>query len=299
MADLKTPRYRTPLRYPGGKQRLWQFVAEILKTNALDGGHYAEAYAGGAGVAMELLLRDLVDVVHLNDSSKAVHSFWYAILHHTDQFCERIEHVALTIDEWSTQRDILRSPKRFASLDLGFALFYLNRTNRSGIPSGGVIGGLKQTGTWKIDARFPRTELIERIRTIAAQRERIKLKNWDAERFISEYAPKLPEQTLVYLDPPYYEQGHRLYLSRYTPGDHARLATVIQDQLNRPWIVSYDGVPAVLGFYGERRSFLYDLQYNAQTVRKGKEVFVFADTVEIPGESRVRAINEAIEAAAA
>lgn len=148
-----------------------------------------------------------------------------------------------------------------------------------------------------MNARFPKTELIERIGIIAAQKERIKLKNWDAERFITEYVPDLPEQTLVYLDPPYYEQGHRLYLSRYTPEDHAYLATVIQGQLNRPWIVSYDGVPAVLGFYSDRRSFLYDLQYNAQTVRKGKEVFVFADTVAIPGDSKVRAINDAIETA--
>lgn len=299
MGRYQTPRYRTPLRYPGGKQRLWPFVAEILQTNALDGGHYVEPYAGGAGVAMELLLRDLVGVVHLNDSSRAVHSFWYAILHHTEQFCERIENTALTIDEWMTQRDILRSPNRFASLDLGFALFYLNRTNRSGIPSGGVIGGLKQTGAWKIGARFPKIELIERIRTIAAEKDRIKLKNWDAERFITEYVSNLPDQTLVYLDPPYYEQGHRLYLSRYTPGDHAHLATVIQNQLLRPWIVSYDGVPPILGLYADRRSFLYDLQYNAQTVRKGKEVFVFADTVELPAQSVVTAINTVIEAAAA
>lgn len=294
MAEPTTRRYRTPLRYPGGKQRLWPFVAEILQTNALDGGDYVEPYAGGAGVAMELLLRDLVGVVHLNDSSKAVHSFWYAILHHTDLFCERIEDAVLTIDEWLTQREILRNPDRFTSLDLGFALFYLNRTNRSGIPSGGVIGGLKQAGTWKIDARFPKTELIERIRAISAQKKRIKLKNWDAERFISEYVPKLPEQTLVYLDPPYYEQGHRLYLSRYKPEDHAHLAAVIQEQLTRPWIVSYDGVPAILGLYADRRSFLYDLQYNAQTVRKGKEVFVFGDTVELPDSSNVRAINEVI-----
>jgi len=299
MPQPKTRRYGTPLRYPGGKQRLWPFVAELLETNALDGGDYVEPYAGGAGVAIELLLRDLVGVVHLNDSSKAVHSFWYSILQHTDEFCGRVADASLTIGEWTTQRDILRNPNRFASLELGFALFYLNRTNRSGIPSGGVIGGLDQAGAWKIDARFPKTELIERIRMIAARKDRIKLKNWDAERFITEYVPNLPEQTLVYLDPPYYEQGHRLYLSRYTPDDHARLATVIQENLERPWIVSYDGVPPVLGFYGERRHFLYDLQYNAQTVRKGKEVFVFADTVQIPGDSKVRAINEAIEASAA
>ena len=292
-------RYKTPLRYPGGKQKLAPFIAEIIDANNLTGGDYAEPYAGGAGVAMELLLAGKVDRVHLNDSSRAVYCFWYSILNYTKKFCRRIENAKMTIDEWRHQREILRHPAGFSALDLGFSLFYLNRCNRSGIPSGGVIGGLQQIGNWKMNARFPRKELISRIKTIAQKKDSIRLKNWDAERFIHEYLPKLPQQSLVYCDPPYFQQGHRLYLSRYNTADHKRLSQVIQKQLHLPWIVSYDGAPEVLRLYDNRRWFLYDLQYNAQRVHKGKEVFVFSDSLQLPDTSRVKAINDAIHAAAA
>lgn len=291
-------RYQTPLRYPGGKQKLAPFIEELLVANNLIGCDYVEPYAGGAGVAMELLLRDRVTKVHLNDSSRAVHYFWHAILNHTEAFCRRIGSASLTIGEWRRQREILRRPDEFCSLDLGFSLFYLNRCNRSGIPTGGVIGGLKQTGKWKMDARFPKNELIRRIEAIASRKHAIKLKNWEGENFIRDYVPTLPEATLVYCDPPYFHQGHRLYLSRYNAADHARLATVIQNRLNRPWVVSYDGVPEILEFYADRRSFIYDLQYNAQRVHKGKEVFVFSDTMQLPERSSVRAINDVMESVA-
>ena len=112
------------------------------------------------------------------------------------------------------------------------------------------------------------------------------------------YVPTMPAASLVYCDPPYFQQGHRLYLSKYQPADHSRIAGVIQNQLSRPWIVSYDGAPEILEFYEGRRRFLYDLQNNAQRVHKGKEVFVFDDTLQLPTSSKIKTINAAIEAAA-
>src|SRR5258705_10979265 len=187
--------YKTPLRYPGGKQRLWPFIHEILSENDLVGGHYAEPYAGGAGVAMELLLRGLVAKVHLNDSCIAVYAFWYSILNDAERFCRKISRASLTIDEWKRQREIFKNRNSADLFELGFAMFYLNRCNRSGILTGGVIGGLAQTGRWKIDARFPRNDLITRIEVIAGLANKIRLRNWDAERFLMEYVPRLPSRS--------------------------------------------------------------------------------------------------------
>src|SRR5688572_22616241 len=144
------PRYNTPLRYPGGKQKLTPFIKEVLEANGLVDGEYAEPYAGGAGVAIELLLTGKVSKIHLNDSSRAVYCFWYAILRHTDEFCERVMTAPMTIDEWRRQKEIMRTPRGRRALDLGFSMFYLNRCNRSGIFNGGVIGGLKQDGKYKM-----------------------------------------------------------------------------------------------------------------------------------------------------
>jgi DNA adenine methylase len=287
--------HHTPLRYPGGKQRLAPFIREILEENALVGGDYVEPYAGGAGVAMELLLSSHVDNIHLNDSSYPIYAFWNSVLTQAEELCRRISKVALTVEEWRRQREILRAPDQNSEIDVGFSTFYLNRCNRSGVLTGGVIGGLAQTGTWKIDARFPRSELIRRVEAIAGRADAITLCNLDAEKFIVEYIPGLPQDTFVYCDPPYFEKSSRLYLNRYQAGDHSRIADVIQTQLARKWVVSYDGAPEILRFYNERQFFLYDLQYNASRVYKGTEVFIFADDVRVPQRSVLRYVDDALQ----
>lgn len=284
----------TPLRYPGGKQRLTPFIAEILVENDLVGGHYAEPYAGGAGVAINLLLNRQVSAIHLNDASRAVYAFWRAILLHTDEFCSRIASTSLSVDEWKRQREILRHPTEHDELELGFSTFYLNRCNRSGVLSGGLIGGLKQTGEWKMDARFNANELIRRIEVIARFRDAIVVHNLDAEVYIRDYLPKLPERSLVYLDPPYFHKSSRLYLNVYKPADHERLATIIQNELHINWVVSYDTASEILGYYDKRQKFIYSLGYKAYKVYKGQEAFFFSDKLQMPRRSSLPFIDVAL-----
>ena len=290
--------YRTPLRYPGGKQRLAPFIRELLVANSLVGGHYVEPYAGGAGVAMELLLDGCVSRVHLNDTSLPIYLFWKSVLTSPDEMCRLILGATLDVDEWKKRREIVRNPTDYPELEVGYSTLYLNRCNRSGVLSGGLIGGLSQAGQWKMDARFPRNELVRRIEAIAAKRLQISLSNWDAEKFIVEYVNTLPENTLVYCDPPYFEKAHRLYLNHYKPTDHARVAETIQNRMNIRWVVSYDNAPEVRSYYGERRSFVYSLQYNADRVYKGREIFIFSDDVVVPSSSKLSFIDEAIRTAA-
>lgn len=284
-------RYYTPLRYPGGKQKLAPFIREILEANDLVGGGYVEPYAGGAGVALELLIGRHVEKIYLNDSALPVFAFWKAVLEDTESLCRLISSASLTVEEWKLRREVVRNPEGYSRLELGFSTFYLNRCNRSGVLSGGVIGGLNQTGEWKMDARFSRNELIRRIEVVAARRDSIVVTNLDAENFISGYVNDLPQSTLVYCDPPYFEKAGRLYLNSYQEADHERLATFIQNSLNKNWIVSYDSSPQILNFYKARRSFLYDLQYNASTVYKGKEIFVFSDGLKVPQVSSLPYID--------
>jgi DNA adenine methylase len=288
--------YHTPLRYPGGKQKLTPFIREILLSNELDGGHYVEPYAGGAGVAMELLVDGSVSHAHLNDSSYHIYAFWNSILQHPEEFCRRISRAALNVKEWKGQREILRAPDQHDELDVGFATFYLNRTNRSGVLSGGVIGGLDQTGEWKIDARFPRLELMRRIEIIAGLRDSITVTNLDAETYFASKVPDLPEQTLIYCDPPYFAKASRLYLNHYAPNDHERIASMITAHQDRNWIVSYDGVQQILDYYAGCRRFLYELQYNASRAYKGSEVFFFSDDLVIPRTSALPYIASALKA---
>ena len=287
-------RYSTPLRYPGGKQKLTPFIREILEANDLGGCTYVEPYAGGAGVACELLLSGAVSRVYLNDSSRAIYAFWRSVLDHTEELCRLVSGASLTVDEWKRRREIVRADAGHSTLELGFSTFFLNRCNRSGVLSGGLIGGLGQSGDWKMDARFTRNELIRRIEAIASRRTSVKLKNMDAEKFMVEVIPTLPEETLVYCDPPYFEKSGRLYLDSYTTEDHERISKVIQGTLARKWIVSYDSAPQILAYYQKRRSFIYDLQYSASKVYLGREVFVFCDRLRLPERSRMPALQAAL-----
>jgi DNA adenine methylase len=292
-------RYRTPLRYPGGKQRLAPFIVEVLVCNGLIGGHYAEPYAGGAGVALELLLSDRVSDIHLNDASVQLCAFWNSLVKRPEELCRKIAAASLSIEDWRLHREIVRHPLDHDELELGFSTFYLNRCNRSGVLTGGVIGGLGQSGRWRMDARFPRNELIQRIEAIATKADHIFVTNMDAEEFMGDHAVEcLPESSLVYCDPPYYERAERLYLNSYKQSDHERLSQTIQDGLQRKWIVSYDSHPDIVALYGGRRHFSYDLSYSATRSYIGREIFVFSDDLRLPTTSALSAMSEGLSSVA-
>lgn len=287
-------RFKTPLRYPGGKQRLTPFIVELLEINQIS-GHYVEPYAGGAGVAMELLVNRKIQHVHLNDSHIGIYAFWHTIINHPEELCRRILSASLDIEEWRKRREIVRLCSDDDLFELGFSIFYLNRCNRSGVLSAGVIGGLDQTGNYKMDARFNRNDLIQRIESIAQYSDKIHITNLDGEDYIDNYIPNLEENTLIYLDPPYYNKASDLYLNSYKKDDHADLALAIQNRINHKWVLSYDGVPEILELYPERRHFLYDLQYTAATVHKGREVFVFDDNVLLPETCALPHVNAGLQ----
>jgi DNA adenine methylase len=189
---------------------------------------------------------------------------------------------------------VFKQRKTADLFDLGFATFYLNRCNRSGILTGGVIGGLEQTGEWKMDARFARNALITRVEAIADRRTSIKIRNWDAERFLIDYAGRLESPLLVYCDPPFFHKADRLYPNYYRPADHERIAKVIQSKLKRPWLVSYDDCPEILSHYSARKWFRHSLQYNANTAYRGVELFIASDEVQWPKDSSIPSVNAAM-----
>lgn len=267
----------SPLRYPGGKSKLTAYVLETLKLNKLEGEAYAEPFAGGCAIAWYLLLNNHVRKVYINDLDPAIHAFWYSVLYRTDELCELIKTTPITINEWRVQRDIYRK-KSNDFLTLGFATFFLNRTNRSGIIKAGVIGGLDQTGNYKMDCRFNKEELIKKIRNIASKRDCIRLTNVDATQFIEEYVPDIEGQVLVNLDPPYYVKGKGLYQNFFEHEDHYRLYESVE-RLRQPWIVTYDDTPEICGIYSNFSPQSFGLTYTAQTKRKGSEVIIHSPDI--------------------
>lgn len=280
----------TPLRYPGGKGRLSQFVADIIQDNGLIGGHYVEPYAGGSAVALSLLMLEYASHVHINDLNRSVHAFWAAVLTDTDRLCARIKLKRISMAEWNRQRAI-QADLDADPLDLAYSTFFLNRTNRSGIILGGVIGGKNQDGPWKLNARFNKLDLIQRIERIASFRHSISLYQLDASELLKKVLPKLPKRSLVYLDPPYYVKGKGLYENHYDHSDHAGIAKLV-GSIKQRWIVSYDNVPEIRDLYASHSQRIFGLRYSAQSRYEGSEVMFFSKDLSVPSEiipSRARA----------
>lgn len=274
----------SPLRYPGGKQLLTHVLSHLIRVNGVEGGTYVEPYAGGAGAALSLLFGEHVHKIVINDADRRIFSMWWALLNKTDEFLQLLQDTRISMRQWDVQKEIYRTPGRRSRLELGFATFYLNRSNRSGIlVNGGPVGGRKQTGKWGIDARFNKRELAKKIDRIALYKDRIEVHNLDGVELLkSVVAPRMKtESVFVYLDPPYYVHGNRLYMSLAEHKDHEAL----RDCLTKapfPWVLTYDNVPQIRKLYRDFRQVNFNIDYRAAERREGKEVMIVKDGLTMP-----------------
>ncbi|WP_428969207.1 DNA adenine methylase [Sphingomonas sp. Xoc002] len=272
----------SPLRYPGGKGKLAAFVADVVKSNKLSDGLYVEPYAGGAAVAWELLLTGVVRNVAINDVSWPIYAFWKSVLNQTDEFIRLIRETPVTVETRARVKETFMSRSGLSEIDTAFAMFFLNRTNRSGILNGGMIGGKSQSGQWKLDARYNKEELIDRIQRIARMRRRISVTNMDAVEFLRSESPNWSARTLVYLDPPYFDKGPDLYPNFYKHDDHAGVAEAVRELRGIPWIVSYDDVRPIYDLYAGSTWLQYTIGYSARERVRGREAMFSSAGLHLP-----------------
>lgn len=265
------PTTPSPLRYPGGKTAYASMLRRIIEDNDLRQCDYIEPFAGGGGAAISLLLSGDVGRIWLNDLDYSIFAFWKAILEHTDSFISLLRSKRISMAEWRRQREVYRSNKTDI-LSRGFAAFYLNRCNRAGILAANPVGGLRQDGDYKMSARFKKESLIQKILVIAALRERIIVSNFDAVAFLQDHLPK-SSKTLIYFDPPYYQKGGLLYLNHYTHEDHSLLSKAIR-ACRRPWLLSYDDQPEIMGLYNGIGIYRRGLRYSIVTPSIGSELII-------------------------
>ena len=280
-------KYVSPLRYPGGKLKVVDYIKRLFEVNDLVGGTYIEPYAGGASVALSLLFDRCVGRIKINDIDRSIYAFWYSVLNNTDALCRLISETPVTMDVWHIQHELQKHKEEADLLELGFSTFFLNRTNRSGILNGGVIGGKEQTGNFKIDARYNKNDLIERIERIAGYADLIELTSMDAVALLKRYKRTPAAKTFCYLDPPYHVKGRDLYLNYYNDDDHRAIAETIKKYKGK-WIISYDAVDFIKELYGDYRQKEYYLSYSAGNRSKGKEIMVYSDGLILPDAEIVK-----------
>ncbi|MGG3943387.1 DNA adenine methylase [Peribacillus psychrosaccharolyticus] len=268
----------SPLRYPGGKNKTYDYVKQlVLKNNCTT---YIEPFAGGAAVALNLLLNGIVKKIIINDFDRSIYALWHSIIYHPSQLINLINDTDITMEEWYTQKEIQKNKETVPLLTLGFSTLFLNRTNRSGIIKGGVIGGIKQESKYSMDCRFPKDKLIQKITIISNLSDNIDLYNMDAILFIDEVIKKT-RKSFTFFDPPYYNKGPSLYTNFYKHQNHVDLANKIKKDLrNRKWIVTYDHASEIKEMYKKLANIKYYLSYTAQDKKKGIEYMFYSNVTE-------------------
>jgi len=280
----------SPLRYPGGKSAMASLLSQIRNINGIGFQAIAEPFAGGSGASLSLLYLEETPEIFINDADPAIHSFWWAVINRSTAFVDLISKKRASIAEWRRQRDIYRTSSRVSRLRRGFAAFYLNRCNRSGIiMNGGPIGGIKQKGKWKLNARYNKVELIRRCKKIREFKERILVSGQDGIRFIKN---SKPDSTFFFIDPPYFNKGPSLYLNALDTDYHIALAGQLKEMSDCSWVLTYDDCPEIRRLYrGWANIRPFSLQYAARERRSGNEILITPKWLRLPKTQTSAAIN--------
>ncbi len=276
----------SPLRYPGGKTKIYDKVQAIINQNMdLQSRIYVEPYAGGAGLALKLLYSGDVQKLVLNDFDYHIFCFWHICLEQTDDLCSMIESCNISIEEWNRQKKIYDNVDAYTQVEVGFATFFLNRCNVSGIIKGGPIGGLEQKGTYKLDARFNKENLIKKIRKVASYKDVIEFYNMDAIVFLDEVVEKIESNNIfLNIDPPYVKKGPMLYKNSYTEADHRAIADKVSS-IRKKWIVTYDECELIRDLYSKFRIDKMQLNYSAGNTKKGQEYIVYSNLLRVENDN--------------
>ncbi len=267
----------SPLRYPGGKSKLYNFVESIISAGNNTIYTYVEPFAGGASIALSLLLNRKVENIIINDLNKGIYSFWKSICTDTDGFLELLNKTPVDLKNYYNQKKIYQTSKKY-SLEYGFSTFFLNRTNYSGILDSGPIGGLLQNGNYKINARYNKELLVDKILKIAKYKKNIKIYNKDILKFNTQIVQSL-SNAFIYYDPPYYVKGKKLYTNFLTHNDHINIHNSIKS-VQQPWILTYDNANEIADIYNDFKAFEFNLYYsvNSRNARRAVELMYMSNS---------------------
>lgn len=267
-------KHYSPLRYPGGKSKLSDLLSKIIDSKSFGRKVvFVEPFAGGAGAALTLLMTGKVSKIIINDLDPAIFAFWKVAVNDTDKLIRKIKRTEVNISEWKKQKKIYQK-KSSNTFDLAFATFFLNRTNRSGIIEGGPIGGNNQESVWKINARFNKEGLINRLEKIKEYSKYITVTNYDGVKLLEEIQKRKDiKDHFIFIDPPYIQKGQLLYLNHYKNNDHEKLSRFL-NKSKLDWVMTYDDTSYVRELYSQNQIRGFKIAHTAHSRKTGKEVLI-------------------------
>ncbi|MBX9688972.1 MAG: DNA adenine methylase [Candidatus Obscuribacterales bacterium] len=263
--------YRSPLRYPGGKQKAIDRISELLPQKMQE---YREPMLGGGSVYLHARSQGLAKKYWVNDKFHELVQFWQAVQDpHT---CEKLaDELELLRAGFSSPEQIkeyflkARNEEPLDSYRKALLFFFFNRVTFSGTTR---AGGFSSSASLR---RFTASS-IERLRPLPEALSGTKITELDFEELIK--APG--KDVFIFLDPPYYTAS-RLYGKNGSlhEFDHERLALALK-KCGHKFLITYDDCPELRKLYKWANIKEWQLQYgmnncNLQRESKiGSELFV-------------------------
>jgi len=216
----------SPLRYPGGKSKLIDYIYSKLNDNKLD--TFIEPFCGGASVSLALLDAKVVKNIVLNDLDFGIYSLFYIIKNYPyDIISKLIGYVPVHEDYYVSQEIIKSNYKDCDIIKAAWNLLINNRLAYSGIYKANPLGG-KNGDRNSLLQRWNPNSLIKRILHIHSMSSKIEILNIDATKLIED--AYWNESSTIFIDPPYFAKGKDLYNNYYRKKDHVML-NVLLDSL--------------------------------------------------------------------
>lgn len=222
--EIKLNKRLSPLRYPGGKSLLADYILSKIQINTTK--TLVSPFAGGASVELALLDAGVIEQLVLNDLDFGIYSLFWTIQNEPNVLIDRLKHVSPTHNDYfNAQEEVKNDYAGCTIFEAAWSTLLLNRLAYSGIYKANPLGGRKGTKEGLL-SRWNPANLIKRIEKIHSLSDRIKILNIDACELIEEmyWNPN----TTILIDPPYVQQGKQLYRCFYENDDHLKLNVLLE-----------------------------------------------------------------------
>ena len=91
---------KNPLRYPGAKSKLYDYICKLLIAEQRTGCTFYEPFAGSAAISLLLLENQVISKAVLNELDPLLYNFWFSVFNHTEELITLIRNTDITLENW-------------------------------------------------------------------------------------------------------------------------------------------------------------------------------------------------------
>lgn len=262
---------KSPLRYPGGKSKAINQIAEYLPDNFSE---FREPFVGGGSVFIYLRQKFPHIKIWINDLNRELFLFWKFAQCDLAHLVQEIRHIKVKYRDGKLLFTELASVdvNSLSDLERAVRFFVLNRITFSGTVES---GSFSQEAFHK---RFTNSSIdrLEKLEGILS--ENVQITNLDYSHLL-----KSPgENIFLFLDPPYFSATKSKLYGKdgdlHTFFEHKRFAELLQ-QCHHRWLITYDDSSQIRENFQWANISAWELQYGMNNYKqsvaaKGKELFI-------------------------